>query len=86
MASLRETYPGALSVGCPRMTSGSTSPLSSVASVEEDVPPNWPVNLAGLSAALPGNTLEAEDPPPAAACEATPAVVAAPVIGTRRHR
>jgi hypothetical protein len=91
MASSRETSLGALSVGCPRMTSGSTAPPLSAASVEEDVPPDGPAEIAGSSAATslvvtlvapPSNTSGAGDPPPVAACVVALAAAAVLVTGT----
>jgi hypothetical protein len=83
--------PGGPKRGVPKMTSGSTAPSPSAASMEKDAPPDGPAELAGSSVATslvvtlvatPGNTSEAGDPPLAAAYAAAPAAIAASVTGT----
>jgi hypothetical protein len=81
IASSRETSPGALSVGYPRMTSGSTAPSSSTASMEKHAPPDGPAELAGSSAATSSVVTLAALAATAAPVTGTPPPPTAPSLG-----
>jgi hypothetical protein len=83
--------PGVLSMGCPRVTSGSTVLPSWATSVEKHAPPDRPAEIEGSSAATSlimtlaaphGNTSEDGDPPVAVACTVALVATPTPVTGT----